>query len=135
MKKSNIILVVLLVSLWIIPTIVWGVYKISGSGDFYTGFGNDLKTVVITNPGLKVEDIKINLDPASNYPREMNRADNASYLYYKGKKQYLPDVSLQDDSLLVGNVINAPAGEKLTLHIRINGISAVMLNGETVWSR
>jgi len=136
MKKSNIILVGLLVSLWIIPIIVWSVNKIGARGDYYTGFGENIQTLVIANPGLKVDDITLNLEPASSFPRDqMDQAGKASYLYYKGKKKYLPEVRVQADMLLIGNAINAPSGEKLTLHIRINGLNDIILNGETVWRR
>jgi len=136
MKKSNIILVGLLVSLWIIPVIVWGVNKIGARGDYYTGFGENIRTLIIVNPGLKAEDITLNLNPASEFPRnQWDQAGEASYLYYKGKKKYLPDASLQADMLLVGEAKNAPSGEKLTLHIRINGLNDIVLNGETIWMR
>jgi hypothetical protein len=136
MKKSNIILIVLLFSLYITPAVVWGVYKISSKGDYYTGFGDNIETIIIANPDLKVEDITLDLNPASEFPRnQIDQAGQASFLYYKGKKRYLPDVSVQGDMLLVGNAINAPSGKKLTLHIRINGLNDVILNGETVWRR
>jgi hypothetical protein len=137
MKRSNIILVVLLVSLWLIPIIVWGYYISGIGGDYYTGFGENITSIIIANPNLKAEDISLNLNPASGFPGngQFQEAHKASYLYYKGKKRYLPEVSLQGDMLLVGEAIGAPSGEKLTLHIRINGLHDVILNGVTIWRK
>ena len=135
MKKSNIILTGLLVALWLTPIIVWGYFKSGIAGEYYTGFGDSITTIIIANPNLKAEDIKINLDPASRFPSGMNMANKASYLYYKGKRKYLPAVNVQSDMLLVGEAIKASAGKRLTLHIRINGLNEVVLNGVTIWQQ
>jgi len=135
MKKSNIILTGLLVALWLTPIIVWGYFKSGIAGEYYTGFGDNITTISISNPNLKAEDIKINLDPASRFPSQMDMANKASYLYYKGKRKYLPTVNVQSDMLLVGEAIKAPAGKKLTLHIRINGLNDIVLNGVTIWQQ
>ena len=135
MKKSNIILTGLLVALWLTPIIVWGYFKSGIAGEYYTGFGDNITTISISNPNLKAEDIKINLDPASRFPSQMDMANKASYLYYKGKRKYLPTVNVQSDMLLVGEAIKASSSETLTLHIRINGLQDIVLNGVTIWQK
>jgi len=135
MKKSNIILIGLLVSLWLTPIIVWGYFKSGIAGEYYTGFDDSITTIIIANPNLKADDIALDLNPASQFPSKMDMANKASYLYYKGKRKYLPVVNVQADMLLVGEAINVRAGEKLTLHIRINGLQDIVLNGVTIWQK
>ena len=136
MKKSNIILVILLCSLYIIPVFVWGFYKVSSASDYYTGFGNEIRTVRIENLDLKKEDIVVNTKWASRFPQnDLSQSNQQSYLYYKRGKKYLPEVSVEDNGLFVGKAVNAPANAKLKLHIRINDITEIVLNGETVWRR
>ena len=140
MKKSNIILVALLAGLYITPAIVWGICKISSTGDYYTGFRTNIQTVKIENLDLKKEDILINTESSSkirvnNVISIGGQGNGNSWLYYKGSKKYLPEANVEDHILFVGKAANASSGEKLKLHIRINDISEITLNGETVWRR
>jgi hypothetical protein len=108
----------------------------SSESDYYTGFNDRVKTIIIANTDLKAEDINLDLKPASEFRGiQIRQGDMASFLYYKGRKKYLPEVRLQGDMLLIGNAMNARADEKLTLHIRINGLNDIILNGETIWER
>ena len=139
MKKSNIILVALLAGLYITPAIVWGICKISSVSDYYTGFGTNIQTVKIENIDLKKEDIVINTESDSKFKSNAinigGQGLGNSYLYYKGFKKYLPEANVEGQILSVGKAANAPSGEKLKLHIRINDISEITLNGETIWRR
>jgi hypothetical protein len=137
MKKSNIILVILLCSLYLIPVFVWGICKISAKGDYYTGFGDDIQTVYIENTVLTKEDIIVNSERVSAPAFQavsVNQYMNSSYLYYKGSKKYYPEINKDGNVLTIGKAIDAP-NTKLKLHIRINDISEIMLNGESVWRR
>jgi|GEM_PF-2485559 len=137
MKKSNIILVILLCSLYLIPVFVWGICKISAKGNYYTGFGDDIQTVYIENTGLTKEDIIVNSERVSVPAFQVvsvNQYMNSSYLYYKGSKKYYPEINKDGNVLTIGKAIDAP-NTKLKLHIRINDISEIMLNGESVWRR
>ena len=138
MKKSNIILVALLVGLYITPVIVWGICKISSASDYYTGFGTNIQTVKIENLDLKKEDILINVERSSKIRVNViniAQGNGNTNLYYKGSKKYLPVANVEDHILFIGKATDAPAGEKLKLHIRINDITEITLNGETIWRR
>jgi len=135
MKKSNIILIILLAGLYITPAIVWGVFQISSTGDYYTGFGDNIRTIQIENVSLTKEDIIVNTEQASWFPRDGLNQASKSYLYYKGIRKYLPEAYVENDILFVKKAAKASSGEKLKLHIRINDIAEILLNGETVWRR
>jgi hypothetical protein len=137
MKKSNIILIALLGTLYIMPVIVWGICKISSAGDYYTGFDENIRFLRIENVGLTKEDVIINTDRVSGFRgvqvNNINVGD--SYLYYKGNRRYLPKLTKEDDVLITGKAVDAPSGEKLKLHVRIKGLYEITLNGETIWRR
>ena len=138
MKKSNIILVILLCSLYLIPVLVWGICKVSAKGNYYTGFGDDIHTVYIENVGLTKEDIIVDPEQVSVSSSQVimvNQFMNSSYLYYKGSRKYYPEISKEGDRLTIGKAVDAPADAKLKLHIRINDIAEITLNGESVWRR
>ena len=50
-------------------------------------------------------------------------------------KRYLPEVSRHDSLLLVSGARDAGKDKNLTLHIRINNIQKIRLNGEEIWTR
>ena len=133
MKKSNIILIILLSSLYLIPVCVWGFYKVSSASNYYTGFSREIRIVQIDNASLSKDDIMVNTAKKNSVVNVNNWGD--SYLYYKGSKKYLPNVTKEDDTLLIGQAVDAPSGEKLKLHICISSLDAIRLNGETVWRR
>ena len=136
MKKSNVVLISLLVALYIIPAMVWGINKLSSNSDYYTGFGDNIRIVSIENSLLKKEDIVVNTERVSKFMQNgLNMSNQQSYLYYKGNRKFLPEASIENDMLIVGKATDAPADAKLKLHIRINDITAIVLNGETVWRR
>jgi len=136
MKRSNIILIGLIVCLYAIPAIIWSVYKYKPEGSVYTGFGEKFQIVRIDNPSLSKEDIIIKEDRASGFPHsELLQPHKASHLYYMGNKQYLPQIEKNDIILDVGLPQEKTDNEKLKLHIWINSINKVILNGETIWTR
>jgi len=133
MKKSNIILAILLISLYLIPVCVWGFYKVSSASNYYTGLSGAIRIVQIENAGLSKSDIIVNTEkqPAAININNMG----GSYLYYKGSKKYLPEITKEDDTLIIGKAIDTPSGEKLKLHICISSVDVIRLNGEVVWRR
>jgi len=136
MKKSNIILISLLVALYIIPAFVWGFNKINAGGDYITGFGNDIRIVKIENNALKKENIVVNTKRAAGpSQKSLNKYVQLPYLYYMGNRKFVPEIKKEDDMLVVGQATNAPADANLKLHIRINDITEITLNGETVWRK
>ena len=137
MKKSNIILISLLVALYIMPVMVWGFNKMSAGGDYISGFGENIRVVKIENNMLKKEDIVVNTKQVttSNMFIYNNQDIQMSHLYYRGNRKFLPEVKLEDDMLTVGKAPDAPSDAKLKLHIRINDIAEITLNGETVWRK
>lgn len=141
MKKSNIILLGLFVSLYIIPVLVFGINKMNSAGDYFTGFGEDYQTIIIENPGLKKEDIIINIEPVSESSMNMFSIEgrkigkHASYLYYKENKKFFPEVSTNNNTLVVGKPVDAPIDAKPKLHIQISSITKIILNNETIWKK
>ncbi|MDR2233790.1 MAG: hypothetical protein LBE56_11830 [Tannerella sp.] len=135
MKKSNIILIALLASLTLMPAIVWGVFKATSVGEYYSGFGDNIRTVIIENQGLTKDDIVVDTQRASSSANFNFMSYTPSFLYYKGKTNYFPDARIEGDILMVGKALDATTGEKMKLHIRINNINEIVLNGNSVWKR
>lgn len=133
MKKSNRVFIALIVALYIIPFLALGIASLIKKEAFLTGFKQDLRVIRIDNPALRSEDLKIDKRHASEFPRgQLLESTDQSYLYYEGKERYLPEVSRQDSLLMVGLPVNAGQDKDLTLHIRINNIQEIRLNGEIV---
>lgn len=135
MKKSNRAFIALIATLYIVPALTFGVAQFT-SEECLTGFIQRFQIIQIDNPELKAENIKIDTRTASEFPRaQILEAENRSFLYYEGKKRYLPEVSRQDSLLLVRGARDAGQDKNLTLHIRINNIQKIRLNGEEIWTR
>lgn len=136
MKRSNIILIILLACLYVVPLIVWGVYSIRPEEDIYTGFrGSDITLVKIDNAQLKPEDVIIGTPGRIGFPGN-DQIENAinSYLYYEANgKKYLPKVNVKDNVLIIGKSTDIPGNEKARLHIHINGIKEIQLNNTSIW--
>lgn len=136
MKKSNIILIVLAVCLFVTPLVVWGIYSLKATDELYTGFQDEQMILDINDPALTKADVVINTEKASGFPgNELLSINKSSYLYYEGSRKYLPDLNLNGNRLSIKPPADAPSNEKLTLHVRINGIYQIVLNGETIWER
>lgn len=136
MKKSNILLVVLAFCLFVTPLIVWGIYSMGSASEMYTGFAGQKMILQIDNPALTADDVKINANPASGFPaNELLQGKGSSYLYYEGSKKYLPEMSADGEHIYIKGAVKAPANEKLVLHVRINGIYRIVLNGEIMWEK
>ena len=125
MKKSNRIFIALIATLYIVPALTFGVAQFT-SEKCLTGFTQK----------LKAENIKVDTRTASEFPRaQILEAKDRSLLYYEGKKRYLPEVSRHDSLLLVSGARDAGQDKNLTLHIRINNIQKIRLNGEEIWTK
>ena len=115
MKKSNRIFIALIATLYIVPALTFGVAQFT-SEKCLTGFTHTRT--------------------ASEFPRaQILEAKDRSLLYYEGKKRYLPEVSRHDSLLLVSGARDAGQDKNLTLHIRINNIQKIRLNGEEIWTK
>lgn len=135
MKRSNILLVSLFAALFLIPVFIYTVYTITQDNS-YIGIPEKFKVVVINDPALQPEDIEIDTSEASDYPyKELNTVNQRSFLYYQGEKQYLPNISLKNDSTIVVNGIKEgnEKNKKLTFHIHLIDLNAVYLNGVNIW--
>lgn len=136
MKKSNRVFSALIVALYIIPFLALGIASLIQKDVFLTGFKQNLRVIRIDNPSLGSENLKIDERHASEFPHgQLLESADQSFLYYEGKERYLPEVSRQDSLLMVGLPVNAGQDKDLTLHIRINNIQEIQLNGEVVWTR
>ncbi len=107
MKKSNRVFIALIATLYIVPALTFGAAQFT-SEKCLTGFTQKFQIIQIDNPAL---------------------------LYYEGMKRYLPEVSRHDSLLLVSGARGAGQDKNLTLHIRINNIQKIRLNGEEIWTR
>ena len=127
MKKSNRVFIALIATLYIVPALTFGVAQFT-SEKCLTGFTQKFQIIQIDNPELKAENIKVDTRTASEFPR-------GQILYYEGMKRYLPEVSRHDSLLLVSGARDAGQDKNLTLHIRINNIQKIRLNGEEIWTK
>ncbi len=122
-------------TLYIVPALTFGVAQFT-SEKCLTGFTQKFQIIQIDNPELKAENIKVDTRTASEFPRgQILEAKDRSLLYYEGKKRYLPEVSRHDSLLLVSGARDAGQDKNLTLHIRINNIQKIRLNGEEIWTK
>ena len=135
MKKSNRVFIALIATLYIVPALTFGVAQFT-SEKCLTGFPQKFQIIQIDNPELKAENIKVDTRTASEFPRgQILEAKDRSLLYYEGMKRYLPEVSRHDSLLLVSGARDAGQDKNLTLHIRINNIQKIRLNGEEIWTK
>ena len=158
MKKSNRVFIALIATLYIVPALTFGAAQFT-SEKCLTGFTQKFQIIQIDNPELKAENIKVDTRThtkmlhdeafklkaenikvdtrtASEFPRgQILEAKDRSLLYYEGMKRYLPEVSRHDSLLLVSGARDAGQDKNLTLHIRINNIQKIRLNGEEIWTK
>ena len=122
MKKSNRVFIALIATLYIVPALTFGAAQFT-SEKCLTGFTQKFQIIQIDNPELKAENIKVDTRTASEFPRgQILEAKDRSLLYY-------------DSLLLVSGARGAGQDKNLTLHIRINNIQKIRLNGEEIWTR
>lgn len=138
MKKSNIILTILIVTLYTIPLIVYFISISLPKTNCVTGFQDNFRVIKIDNPDLTANDVHISKYKASAYPAgytlDVEAAINHSYIYYKGKESYFPNMTSTSTTLYV----TTPKGagqDQPALHIRVNGIQSILLNGNSIWKR
>ena len=123
MKKSNRVFIALIATLYIVPALTFGAAQFT-SEKCLTGFTQ------------KFQIIQFDTRTASQFPRgQILEAKDRSLLYYEGMKRYLPEVSRHDSLLLVSGARDAGQDKNLTLHIRINNIQKIRLNGEEIWTK
>ena len=126
MKKSNRVFIALIATLYIVPALTFGAAQFT-SEKCLTGFTQKFQIIQIDNPELKAENIKVDTRTASEFPRgQILEAKDRSLLYYEGR---------HDSLLLVSGARGAGQDKNLTLHIRINNIQKIRLNGEEIWTR
>ena len=126
--------IALIATLYIVPALTFGVAQFT-SEKCLTGFTQKFQIIQIDNPELKAENIKVDTRTASEFPRgQILEAKDRSLLYYEGMKRYLPEVSRHDSLLLVSGR-GRRQDKNLTLHIRINNIQKIRLNGEEIWTK
>lgn len=134
MKRSNILLILLFALLYVIPFLVW-MYFVYAGDKSYTGISDKYQVVKIDNPDLTANQVAIDTQRASAFPkREMLETSRRSYLYYKGNKQYLPEVSVYGDTIRIGKAQDAK-DKDLTLNIHIAKLKTVLLNGQVIWEK
>lgn len=135
MKRSNIILSTLIVGFLAIPLLV--LLLLSSDDKSYTGINFNCHVVVIDNPDLQSSDVRIDTTKTSGFPyREAFDINRRTYVYYQGDKQYLPEMTLRNDTLYIGaSKEKANTVEKPTLHIHLNELKDVRLNGSGIWTK
>lgn len=106
-----------------------------------TGFEDKFDMIQIENPALTSDCIHIDTTYASEFSdRKLSDIKNRSYLYYSnGTQRYIPNMwNFTGDTLRIGGPTNVDYSEKrnnMALHIRINGIQTIELNGKKIWNR
>lgn len=139
MKRSNLLFIILITTIFLIPLIVFAISVLLPGEKCYMGFNERFQVISINNPDLKASDVQVNSKPAFTYfpPDNLGEEEeqNKAYLYYKGDQPYLPELSDNIDTLLVGKPLDAGKDTKLSLCIHMNNIHSILLNGECIWSK
>lgn len=134
MKRSNILLILLFALLYVIPFLVW-MYFVYAGDKSYTGISDKYQVVKIDNPDLTANQVVINTQSISDFPaKEILEISKRSYLYYKGNKQYLPEVSVYGDTIKIGQAWDAK-DKDLTFNIHMAKLKTVLLNGQVIWEK
>jgi len=132
MKRSNLIFLILITTLFVVPFLVVGVFALlPGEKLLYV---DDISLVKIENPALQPGDVIIGLPDTGRTTHKwpFHLKDTRSYLYYQGKTTYLPEVRYDEGILYVGLPQEAASETNLTLHLNIDGLQKVWLNGEEI---
>ncbi|MDR1557038.1 MAG: hypothetical protein LBS88_08425 [Tannerellaceae bacterium] len=134
MKRSTLIISILLATLFVAPFIVAG-YFFFFSSESVVLTNRSYRILRIDNPSLQAEDVVISEEPANdNTSRPFIRKEYHS-LYYKGKKTYLPTVWEQGDTLYIGEPLDVVNDASLRLHVPAGRSDTVFLNGEAIYKR
>lgn len=139
MKKSNLLFLYLMVALYIFPFIIWGVKESTCKNQAYTGIYKEQAFIDIENPQLEPENVHIDTRQSSYFPKEDKiEIQRRTYLYYAGTRQYLPEISIQGDTVKIGKAVEMGKEddtEQLSLHIHFIDLKAVRLNGKIIWEK
>lgn len=134
MKRSNIIFILLFVLLYAVPFFVWAAYAGLGYRS-YTGISDKYQVVRIDNPDLAASQVIIDTQRTSSFPeKELMDVTRRSYLYYKGKKHFLPETSVYSDTIHIGKPRDTESKD-LTLNIHMGNLKTVLLNGQVIWEK
>lgn len=129
MKRSNIIFICLLVAFYLVPFLVYGTYCVFPEKGTLTDEEKECRVVHIENPSLTPEQVNI-FSPADD---KNKLAAARSQVYYEGKDRYAADIKVENGVLHIGLPEKNDTKDSLTLHIRLNRLQKVRLNGETIW--
>lgn len=136
MKKSNKLFVLLFIGFYLFPFLCYGFYILFPK-ERLTGFSDMDKIICIEDEKLTKDLISIDSKRASGYPYyEKLDAFNSAYLYYEETGcTYAPEFSIRKDTLFVKAPHKDNKGNNRSLHIFINGIKIICLNGEVIWNK
>lgn len=138
MKKSNLLFLSLMIALYAFPFVIWGVMEATCKDRAYTGIYKE-QTVEIENPQLRPENVHIGTGQPSYFPKEDKiEVRQRTYLYYASSRQYLPEISVQGDTVKIGKAAGTAEKEdagQLSLHIRFMNLKSVRLNGKIIWEK
>lgn len=129
MKRSNRIFICLIVAVYLVPFLVYGIYCIFPERGTLVGAEKECRVIQIDNPSLTADDVII-FTPSDD--RDRLTASRA-YVYYQGKNRYAAETERKDDVLRIGLPEENGEEENLTLHIRLKHLEKVRLNGKTIW--
>lgn len=129
MKRSNLIFVCLLAALYLAPLLVYGSYCMFPEKGALPSVYRQCSEIQIENPSLTSEQVKIFPKPLSDSQALTSR----TYVYYQGKTKYASEIRIEGNALYIGAPLGADKDEKLTLHIRLDTLEKVRLNGRTIW--
>ncbi|MDR1201137.1 MAG: hypothetical protein LBL58_05830 [Tannerellaceae bacterium] len=132
MKRSNILFIVLLVTLFVLPGIILGGFYLRFDKRYLFRFDIVCSVVMIENPALGIEDVEIDTSRYSSFPgsdrSSTDLPDVESYIYYEGARSYLPLLRLSNDTLYIGKP-EKEVTERLSLKMRFVTPREVYLNG------
>lgn len=129
MKKSNLIFTCLLAALYLVPLLVYGSYSLFPEAGALSSIYQQCTEIRIENPSLTAEQVKI-------FPKSLSDSEvltSRTYVYYKGKKKYGSEIRIEGNVLHIGMPLMDDKEEKPTLHIRLDTLEKVRLNGRTIW--
>lgn len=139
MKLSNKVFLGLLAVLFIAPFIIMGIFYFHPKEVKLAGLEHKHHTIVIENPDLSKNDVQIEHIVYDKIPNEFKINDKSTFkdytsIHYQGKKNYLPIIREENNTLYIGKPEKPTQGEKLTLHIRSAFLKKIILNNEEIWN-
>lgn len=129
MKRSNILFICLLAAFYLVPFLIYGIYCLFPEKGTLTEEEKECRVVQIDNPSLTPEEVDI----FSRTDDKNKLAAARSHVYYQGKDRYTANIQVENEVLRIGLPEQTGTEEDLTLHIRLNRLQKVRLNGETIW--